>query len=267
MANSDSLKEWYAVNRKCLSQVQDIKLFIDSFVKTHSKTRKRNFLISILVRLSSNLCSIALLSKYMVINRKPVLLKFPVGLLLRNCFMDALLGLYICDKDENHVAEITEVLHADYVNALFNQFEVYRDNVGDGGLDDGVLEHMYTMAIEDNYLEYLEPNKDPIEVEVGHERDIWRVTPRKKIRTLIPEKKVTNELNIKSMWEYLKERENYAECASFLFSYYKYFSQYEHFSESSFGDATVSLDVDHVNLVKAVERLSESIGVIQQELI
>lgn len=154
----------------------------------------------------------------------------------------------------------------DYVGALFNQFEVYRDNVGDDGFDADMLEHMYTMAIEDNYLSYLEPNKEPDEVELGHERDLWRVTPRKKIRTLILDKKAANELNIKNIWEYLKEREKYAECANILFTYYKYFSQYEHFSESSFGDSTVPLDVDHVNLVRAVERLSEAFGMIQRQL-
>lgn len=266
MESSASLKEWKVVNRLCIRQTDTIKQFVHTFVKTHPKTRKRNILLSILVRCSSNLLSVALLSKFMVMNQKPVLLKLPVGLLLRSCYMDALLGLYICNQDDNHVEEIAEVLHADYVGALFNQFEVYRDNVGDDGFDADFLEHMYTMAIEDNYMAYLELNKELDEVEIGHERNLWKVTPRKKIRMLIPDKKVANELNIKTIWEYLKEREYYAECANILFAYYKYFSQYEHFSESSFGVSTISLDLDHVSLVRAVERLSEAFGMIQRQL-
>ena len=74
-------------------------------------------------------------------SKNPLNLKLSVGILLRNCYMDALLSLYLCDQDECHVEEIAEVLNADYVKALFVQFEVYRDKLDDIGFDDDFLEH------------------------------------------------------------------------------------------------------------------------------
>ena len=112
-----------------------------------------------------NLTSNAILTKFLVIQKKPSYLKLSIGILLRNCFMDLLLGLYICDMDDEHVEEIAEVLNLNYVKALFEQFEVYRDKIEDVNFDEDFLEHMYTMSIEDNCLQYLEPYKKPIAIE------------------------------------------------------------------------------------------------------
>lgn len=265
MNTNDSLKEWRDVNKFCINLVQDIKSFIRDYVRDHEKNRKRLMLISILARCNTNLISIALLTKYMVVNKKPYTLKLSIGILLRNCYMDALLGLYLSEKDENHIEEIAEVLNADYVKALFDQFEVYRDKVDDIGSDCDFLEHMYTMTIEDNYLHYLELNEDIEEIKPGEERHIWKTTPKKRIRTLIPENKVKQELDLKGIWKNLKDNEIYADCANNLYAYYKYFSQYEHFSEAGYGNTVVSSEDDNVDMVKAVERLAESIDLIEQK--
>lgn len=266
MRNVDTLKEWVEVNRLCLHQVKDIKQFAKEYINTHAKTRKRHLLISILVRCSTNLTSIAILTKFMVMSKNPLNLKLSVGILLRNCYMDALLGLYLCDQDECHVEEIAEVLNADYVKALFDQFEVYRDKLDDIGFDDDFLEHVYTMCIEDNYLNYLEINEETKEIKPGSERYIWKTMPKDNIRTLIPKKVVKRELDIKTIWETLKSNEKYADCANNLYAYYKYFSQYEHFSEAGLENAIATDVDDNVNLVKAVERLEGAESIMKLEL-
>ena len=54
---------------------------------------------------------------------------------------------------------------------------------------------------------------------------------------------------------------------SFLFlAFHKYLSQYEHFSESGFGDAIADFSNDNVNFEMALVRLEESITVIQEGL-
>lgn len=266
MRNVDTLKEWAEVNRLCLNQIKDIRQFVKAYINTHAKTRKRHLLISILVRCSTNLTSIAILTKFMVMSKNPLNLKLSVGILLRNCYMDALLGLYLCDQDECHVEEIAEVLNADYVKALFDQFEVYRDKLDDIGFDDDFLEHVYTMCIEDNYLNYLELNEDTEEIKPGKERYIWKALPKDKIRTLLPKNVAKRELDIKTIWEILKCNVKYADCANNLYAYYKYFSQYEHFSEAGHGNAIVTNSDDNVNLVKAMERLGEAESLIKSEL-
>lgn len=89
---------------------------------------------------------------------------------------------------------------------------------------------------------------------------------KEEVRNLIPENKPKNELNIKVVFETLKRIPQYSECAKNLYAYYKYFSQYEHFSESGFGDAIADFSNDNVNFEMALVRLEESITVIQEGL-
>lgn len=266
MKNVDTLKEWIEVNRLCIHQIKDTRLFVRDFIRTHKKNRKRHLLISILVRCSTNLTSIAILTKFMIMSKTPLYLNLSVGILLRNCYMDALLGLYLNDQDECHIEEIAEVLNADYVKALFEQFEVYRDKIEDTCFDEDFLEHIYTMCIEDNYLNYLELNEDTKDIKPGNERYIWKAMPKDKIRTLIPKKVAKRELDIKTIWETLKCNEMYADCANKLYDYYKCFSQFEHFSEAGNGNTLVSSEDDNINMVKAVERLIEAVRLITHSM-
>ena len=89
---------------------------------------------------------------------------------------------------------------------------------------------------------------------------------QKKVRSLIPENEVKNELNIKVVFKTLKRIPQYSECAKYIYAYYKFFSQYEHFSESGLGDAIADFSNDNVNFEMALVRLEESISVIQKGL-
>lgn len=264
--NVDDLKEWIEVNRICTQQITDIRLFLKDYIESHEKNTKRNLLISILVRCTTNITSIAILSKFMVMSKSPLNLKLSIGILLRNCYMDCLLGLYLSEQDDCHVEEIAEVLNIDYVKAMFDQFEVYRDKLDGMGFDDDFMEHVYTLGIEDNFTNYIEFTDDTKYIIPGQERNIWKAKSKDKIRTLIPKDKAKNELNIKIIWEALKCNEKHADCANNLYAYYKYFSQYEHFSVFGYGNAIVSCKNDNVNMVKAMNRLAEAEQHIKQAL-
>ena len=149
---------------------------------------------------------------------------------------------------------------------MFDQFEVYRDKLDGMGFDDDFMEHVYTLGIEDNFTNYIEFTDDTKYIIPGQERNIWKAKSKDKIRTLIPKDKAKNELNIKIIWEALKCNEKHADCANNLYAYYKYFSQYEHFSVFGYGNAIVSCKNDNVNMVKAMNRLAEAEQHIKQAL-
>lgn len=157
------------------------------------------------------------------------------------------------------------------------------------------------MSIYFSFMEEIDKQKDTSTIRVGVEsssstnsensvKDLWRKkinlqdlllsfekywSPyslsdgslyKEEVRNLIPENKPKNELNIKVVFENFKRIPQYSACAKNLYAYYKHFSQYEHFSESGFGDAIADFSNDNVNFEMALVRLEESISVIQEEL-
>lgn len=266
MKKIKSPNEWIVVNQKCNNLVKGLRKAVFDKKSTIASKKKR-LLLGILMRQCSNLSAIAVLTKVSVGIGNSVLFKLPIGLLLRNCYMDCLLGLYLGSVTEADALEISEVLHIDYAKALFDEFEVYRDKVGDIlPFNDKMLESIYTMNLEDNFLWAYEPNKTPDKTEPCGERYLWKAKNKKEVRSLIPENEVKKELNIKVVFENLQSIPQYSSCAKNLYAYYKYFSQYEHFSESGFGDAIADFSNDNVNFEMALVRLEESILVIQNEL-
>lgn len=267
MKNSKINNEWVSVNFKCNKISEEIRKFALSH-NSDAASKKERLLLDILMRQCSNLSAIAVLTKVSVGMGNSILFKLPIGLILRNCYMDCLFGLYLSSVTEADAMEISEVLHIDYAKALFDEFEVYRDKVG-GILpfNDEMLEGIYTMNLEDNFLWAYEPNKNYDQIKSCGERFLWKARNKKEVRSLVPENEVKNELNIKIVFETLKRIPQYSECAKNLYAYYKYFSQYEHFSESGFGDAIADFSNDNVNFEMALVRLEESISVINEGLI
>jgi hypothetical protein len=148
MKDSKENNEWIIVNQKCNNLVKELRRVVLE-KKSTMASKKERLLLGILMRQCSNLSAIAVLTKVSVGIGNSILFKLPIGLLLRNCYMDCLLGLYLASVTEADVLEISEVLHIDYAKALFDEFEVYRDKVG-GILpfNDEMLESIYTMNLE-----------------------------------------------------------------------------------------------------------------------
>lgn len=262
----DAYKEWIVVNKRCLELISDISEFFHKKSKWQGE-RKDKILHAILMRHTMTLTSVALLAKSSVLQRRATFYKLPIGLLLRNCYMDGLLGLYFCSLDEANVEEVANSLNLDYVKALFEEFEVYRDKIPSKfGWNNEFVEHMYTMSLEDTFLSDFSVNKSPDKIVPGKERELWKVRPKTDVRTLIPEKDVKQELNVKTIYLYLANNETYSSCANNLYAYYKYFSQYEHFSENGFGDAIAAYNEDNINMEAAILRISDSIKLMMEKV-
>lgn len=180
MKKSKSPNKWIVVNQKCNNLVKELRREVLE-KKSTMASKKERLLLGILMRQCSNLSAIAVLTKVSVGIGNSILFKLPIALLLRNCYMDCLLGLYLVRVTEADALEISEVLHIDYAKALFDEFEVYRDKVG-GILpfNDEMLESIYTMNLEDNFLWAYEPNKDYDQIESFGERYLWKARNKKR---------------------------------------------------------------------------------------
>ena len=74
-------------------------------------------------------------------------------------------------------------------------------------------------------------------------------------------------ITIKRIVEVLRNNQYTAEVSRRLYAYYKYFSQYEHFSESGYGDTLADFDKDNVSFEKAFECLRNGMDMLLEMII
>ena len=103
------------------------------------------------------------------------------------------------------------------------------------------------MQIEDNYLHYLAPNPEETNMNLC---TIWKV------------EKTGKHVTLDKMVKAIKKSDELKILGKQLYAYYKYFSQYEHFSEAAHGDALVDFGLDNVSYEKAIEVLRRGIHMI-----
>ena len=72
----------------------------------------------------------------------------------------------------------------------------------------------------------------------------------------------TKSRQIKEQYAYLCEFEELKPTVEKLFNYYKYFSQYEHFSERSEGDVLQDTTGDNIHLPSSLKALSKGVNTI-----
>lgn len=73
-------------------------------------------------------------------------------------------------------------------------------------------------------------------------------------------------ITLKEIVDTLRKNKYTSIIAQKLFAYYKYFSQYEHFSESGYGDALVDFGNDNISFEKALDNLQLSIDMLLKEI-
>ena len=78
-------------------------------------------------------------------------LELPIGLLIRSCLIDSIVGLYLSAVDDKAASDIISDFNQDYVRSMPDRYEVYSDRCAASKLDDSLLKHMYGLQIEDNY--------------------------------------------------------------------------------------------------------------------
>lgn len=181
--------------------------------------------------------------------------QLPIGILLRCSFTDCLFALYIQRVNNKRAVEELDLRTFEYANSLLERKEVYRDQVKSTwmGEDDDMIDNFWEMSMEDNFIHLLtfDENKKGL-----------AVTKRSKEQMKDAGFLKTKSVGTKEQKDYLVQQEGLEELATRLFHYYKYFSQYEHFSENGQGDIFASLEEngnDNVHFPSAICALSTGV--------
>ena len=223
-----------------------------AFCKVKHKGRKRMAEMSLIRRVQCNLTAVSILAR-LSYKKDSLYLKFPVGLLLRSCLMDTIYALYLHDMKAKEAEEEIEVLNKDYVKSLVGRFDVYKDKVADIGLPEEEIKSCYDLGCEDTFIRYLT-------YEMDGEKLKTRTLKNKDLRTTHDVR--PGNLNIASMVDYVKTKTKHGCVVNRLNAYYRYFSQYEHFSEQGYGDSLASFGDDNVSFPSAIDALEEGLKVV-----
>jgi len=196
-------------------------------------------------RVECNLRSVMILSAISLKSNGSVYFKLPVGLLLRCCCTDCLMGMHMLLLSEDKVVDMLDDLHKEYTKSLFERYPVYKDKVSTP-FDDSLLQGIYTGMLEDHFLAYLDFNEN---FSVESNLPIYNMWKAREF----------NKHTIGKIKDTLLRNSANESIVSRLYSYYKYFSQYEHFSESGHGDTLAPFGEDNVSFEKALDAIEEAV--------
>ena len=246
-----NIKTWHAIGREATRLVNALRKAMLDFCKKKRKTQRSLFIMNLIRRMECNVFAVILLAKFSLQRNGSVHLKLPVGLLLRNCFSDCILGLYVSKLPLNELKRYKMTLREEYVKSCLEMEEVYMDKIADLHLPNDVLENLYTLQLEDTFLPYLSIDE---EWEVDQSKIPWKVK--------VSDKHIT----IKQMKEALVTDPSLSPVACKLYAYYKYFSQYEHFSDNGHGDSLADFGEDNVSYEKAINALEEGVELLLKKV-
>lgn len=225
------------------------------YCKVESKTHRSNVLMDFIKRIHANLYSVAILSRESIKHGDSIMLKLPMGLILRNCFIDSLYAIYLASLDEAQFEEEVTVLNKDYACSLPSRKDVWIDKAHELGIDG--LEYWYDDMIVDHFNQYL----DEYTIEPTGD---WSYEFIK--NSDIRESQLKNRISIDVESRKLMEHEKFGSVVRSIFSYYKYFSQYEHFSEHAHGDTLAPFYQDNVSFPAAIKALSRAVKTILEQV-
>ena len=181
--------------------------------------------------------------------------QLPIGLLLRCTFTDCLFAIYIQRVGKEKAHEELELRTIEYANSMLERKEVYRDQVKSTGklFDDAFIDHMWELTMEDNFLGLLtlDDNLEDLAV-VKQSKEQLKEAGFSKVKSI-----GTRELK-----DFLIGIPEIEAVVTRLYQYYKYFSQYEHFSENGQGDVLVTAEEDgndNIHLPSAIRALSAGV--------
>lgn len=247
----DEIKEFYAAEVTLLNRIQ-------SYGKDRSQeklNRLEKVTLLLLYRIYTNLFSAMLLTVEAHKKQKTSFFLLPIGILLRCTFTDCLFVLYIQRIDKTRANEELDLRTIEYANSLLERKEVYRDQVrsaGDG-FDDDLIDHFWELTMEDNFLHLLtfDENKKELEVTKQSKKQLEEAGFSKQ-----------KSAGTKEQKDFLIKQAGLEAVATRLYHYYKYFSQYEHFSENGQGDVLVSSKEDgndNIHWPSAIKALSDGV--------
>lgn len=225
------IKELYVEELNLLKRISN---YGEDFPKK-SLERVQEVALLLLYRIYSNLFSALLLTSAAYKKGKASFFQLPIGIVLRCAITDCIFALYILCVDKERADEELDLRSIEYANSLLERREVYRDQVKSAGIDyeDEFIDHMWELTMEDNFSHLLtltfDENKEELEV-VKRSKDQIKDAGFSKAKSV----------GTKDQKDYLIGQGGMEKVVTRLYHYYKYFSQYEHFSEEGQGDVLVS---------------------------
>ena len=245
------IKEFYAEELTLLKRIQ-------KYGKEHPQgdlERVERVKLLLLYRIFSNLYSAFLLTMIAWKKGKISFYQLPIGLLLRCTFTDCLFAIYIQRVGKEKAHEELELRTIEYANSMLERKEVYRDQVKSTGklFDDAFIDHMWELTMEDNFLGLLtlDDNLEDLAV-VKQSKEQLKEAGFSKVKSI----------GTKELKDFLIGFPEIEEVVTRLYQYYKYFSQYEHFSENGQGDVLVTAEEDgndNIHLPSAIRALSAGV--------
>lgn len=236
---------------------------IQKYGKEHSTgklERVEKVKLLLLYRIYSNLYSSLLLTAQVLKTGKSSFFQLPIGLLLRCCFTDCLFAIYIQRANKKQVYEELDLRTIEYANSMLERKEVYRDQVKSTGIicDDAFIDHLWELTMEDNFLGLL-----------ALDDNLEKLTVSKRTKQQLKDEGFSRAKSIKTkdVVDFLISIPELRKEATRLYHYYKYFSQYEHFSETGQGDVLVSSEKsgnDNIHLPSAIRALSAGVEIVMK---
>ena len=246
----EEIKELCAEELKLLKRIQKGKKRLKGKFERIDSVR-----LFLLFRIYSNLYSSLLLTVQALKTGKVSFFQLPIGLLLRCCYTDCLFALYIQRIDNVNANEELDLRAIEYANSMLERKEVYRDQVKSIGkiFNDNFIDHMWELTMEDNFLGLLTLDDNHEELAVT-----------KQSKTQLKEEGFSRTMSVKTkdVVDFLIGIPELKGVAMRLYHYWKYFSQYEHFSENAQGDVFASSKEDgndNVHLPSAIKALAAGV--------
>lgn len=245
------IKELYVEELTLLNRIQ-------KFGKEHlyeEAERVEEVSMLLLYRIFTNLHSALLLTGFALKKGKISFFQLPIGIILRCCFTDCLFALYIQRVDKKRAYEELDLRAVEYANSLLERKEVYRDQVKSTGkiFDDAFIDHMWELTMEDKFLGLLtfDDNLEDL-----------AVTKQSKEQLKEAGFSTSRSIYTKDLMDFLIKQGDVGMVATRLYHYWKYFSQYEHFSENGQGDVLASSKEDgndNIHLPLAIRALGDGV--------
>ena len=245
------IKELYAEELTLLKRIQ-------KYGKEHPQgelERVERVKLLLLYRIFSNLYSAFLLTMIALKKGKISFYQLPIGLLFRCAITDCLFTLYLQRVGKEKAYEELELRTIEYANSMLERKEVYRDQVKSTGtlFDDAFIDHMWELTMEDNFLGLLtlDDNLKDLAV-VKQSKEQLKEAGFSKVKSV----------GTKELKDFLIGIPEIEAVVTRLYQYYKYFSQYEHFSENGQGDVLVTAEEDgndNIHLPSAIRALSAGV--------
>jgi hypothetical protein len=187
-----------------------------------------------------------------------VFLKLPMGVLLRTVLTDGIHAMFFSSISDTEVGKELESLRMGYAYSLLNRREVYKDKVRhvSPDMDDSLLDMLYNGQLEDNYVDFFDYNE---------EEGYWiKKLNKQGMKERGLEKLPTSTMEGKFIA--LQGDPIFGKLSKRAYQYYKYFSQYEHFSENGQGDILVPFGDDNIHFPSAMGVIEEVVVTLIKKL-